>query len=142
VYNSEAGFSSALLTALKAKAKRLLIQRIESGETARGIPDLYIRNKKREYWIELKNVKCMSVYDNHWIIPWRPGQKAWAIAYARASGLSSYTIVALKDGYLIISMDPSQRFNHNMVYTTQCIRMTTLQDVVQCIMEGLEHYVL
>jgi hypothetical protein len=142
MYKTEAVFSSALLKALKVKARRLFIQRIESGETSRGIPDLYIRNKKREYWVELKNISYQSIYDNYWIIPWRPGQIAWATVYYRAAELSSYTIVALKDGFSIIAMNPLQKFIKNTVYPAQCIRMTALSDVVCCIMEGLENYVL
>jgi hypothetical protein len=110
--------------------------RIESGETARGIPDLYIRNNKREYWIELKNIKRDSVYRAVWQIPWRPGQQAWALRYKRCSGLCSYTIVALKDGYMLVPM--RGRFKNNTVFNDQCIRMTTLSDVVECILEGLD----
>jgi hypothetical protein len=140
MYSSESAFSSALLTAINAKAKRLLIQRIESGETARGIPDVYIRNKTREYWIELKNVKRLSVNNTCWQIPWRPGQKAWASRYYRCAGLCSFTIVALKDGYMIIPM--RGQYKNNTVYINdRPIRMTALQDVVDCIIEGLEKYV-
>jgi hypothetical protein len=141
VYQSEADFSSALLTALRAKAKRMLIQRIESGETARGIPDLYLRNKKREYWVELKNIKRFSVYASQWQIPWRPGQTTWAATYYRFSGQSSYTIAALKDGYLIIPMTPYQQYKNHIVHTAQCVRMTQLSDVITCIIEGLDQYV-
>jgi hypothetical protein len=138
MYSSEAAFSSALLTALRKKAKRLLIQRIESGETARGIPDLYVRNNHREYWIELKNIKQDSIYRAVWQIPWRPGQQAWASNYHRCSGLCSFTIVALKDGFMLVPM--RSRFKNNTVFNDQCTRMTTLNDVVECILEGLDVY--
>jgi hypothetical protein len=139
VHSSEAAFSSALLTALKAKAKRLLILRIESGETARGIPDIYIRSSSREYWIELKNIKGGSVHSTSWRVPWRPGQKAWALRYNRCATVCSYTFAALKDGYIIIPM--VSKFVDNIVYQKQCVRMTTLKDLVDCILYGLEHFV-
>jgi hypothetical protein len=139
MYSSEAAFSRALLSALKVKAKRLLIQRIESGETARGIPDLYIRNKNREYWIELKNCKRYSVNNERWQVSWRPGQKAWASTYHRYSGVCSFTFVALKDGYIIIPM--LSNFKDNIVYQNQSIRMTSLSDLVECITYGLEHFI-
>jgi hypothetical protein len=138
MYSSEAKFSSALLTALKAKAKRLLIQRIESGETARGIPDLYLRNNVREYWLELKNIKYGSVYDEKWKIPWRPGQKAWASRYYRCAGVWSYTVAALKDGYMIVPMN--YNYQNDIVYRQQCTRMTTLSDLVGLISGGLDVY--
>jgi hypothetical protein len=136
MYSSESAFSSALLNALKAKAKRLLIQRIESGETARGIPDLYLRNNKREYWIELKNIHQL-VNSTAWKIPWRPGQQTWASQYKRYSGNYTYTIAALQDGYIIIPMN--NMYKDNIVYRQQCIRMTKLGDVVNCILGGLEN---
>jgi hypothetical protein len=140
MYNSEAAFSSALLKALKIRAKRILILRIESGETARGIPDIYIRNHDREYWIELKNVKRLSVQSALWQIPWRPGQQTWASQYKRCSGLCSFTIVALRDGYMIVPM--LSKFKNNIVYREQHpVRMTALSDVVDCILNGLEHFV-
>jgi hypothetical protein len=119
----------------------MLIQRIESGETARGIPDLYLRTAKREYWIELKNIKRASVHNTTWRIPWRSGQLAWAQQYHRFSRLESYTIVALKDGYIIIPMTSYKNHTSHTVYSSQCIRMTQLSDIVDCILEGLEHYV-
>jgi hypothetical protein len=138
MYSSESAFSSALLTALRKKAKRLLIQRIESGETARGIPDLYIHDNKREYWIELKNVKRLSVHSALWQIPWRSGQQTWASNYQRCSGLCTYTIAALGDGFIIIPM--RDKFKNNIVFQEhKPIRMTTLSDVVNCILGGLEN---
>jgi hypothetical protein len=140
MYKSEAAFSNALLTALRKKAKRLLILRIESGDTARGIPDLYIRNSNREYWVELKNLKRQSVMAARWQVSWRPGQQTWAAKYLRCSNMCSYTIAALDDGFMIIPM--LTRFHNNMVYCEQRpIRMTALGDVVDCLLEGLENYV-
>jgi hypothetical protein len=139
MYSSEATFSRALLTALKAKAKRALIQRIETGETGRGVPDLYLRSIDREYWLELKNVKRSSVYNGCWQIPWRPGQQAWALQYRKCSGLCVFTIVAVGDGFLLIPM--LNRLKDNIVYPEQCMQMTQLSDVVNCIIGGLEKYV-
>lgn len=55
-------------------------QRIETGSTGRGIPDLNICHAGREVWVELKIVQGRRV-------ELRPEQIAWHIRRHRSSGL-------------------------------------------------------
>lgn len=131
MYKSEAAFSRALVLNLK-RHKHLLVQRIESGETGRGIPDLYLHTKRREVWMELKNKPYDSVYDNTWKIPWRPGQQAWMLRYKRITGKLCITVVALKDGFLWIPMYKVYTDNVvNINYVGE--RCTELNDIFELI---------
>jgi hypothetical protein len=99
-YRSEAAFSRALLLELKKRFS--FVQRIESGETGRGIPDVYLRSAATEMWLELKNMPYAKVFDGSWQVPWRPGQLAWHLRYYKAAGRPVYTVAALADGFLVI----------------------------------------
>lgn len=61
------------------------VQSIESGGTALGIPDLFVRTKRRDAWVELKSVyvapNATSVK-----VPWRPGQYSWMMNYVKLKG--------------------------------------------------------
>lgn len=72
-YRTENAFSKALVAALKRKGA--FVQRIESGGTGRGIPDLYCIINNKAVWIELKRVHHKA--SGYETIPWRPGQQAW-----------------------------------------------------------------
>ena len=74
-YRNEAMFSRALCERLRAHG--WFVQRIESHETGKGIPDIYaISPDKTAVWLELKRAhkKCPLEEDK---IQWRPGQQAW-----------------------------------------------------------------
>lgn len=130
MYKSEAAFSSALCKMLTAHG--VWHQRIESAITGRGIPDLYIRKPAREWWVELKNIKTASVYDEVIVVPWRQGQQAWAQEYLRYSGgLCSYTIAALKDGYIVIPMTRVFKKNGVSMKTDLSFRCTKLNDLLE-----------
>jgi hypothetical protein len=131
---SEAGFSHALV--LELKKSHAFVQRIESGITGVGIPDIYVRWKEWEAWIELKQMNYYSIYDNDiWTIPWRKGQRAWATAYYKISGMYTYTAVILKDGYIVIPMN--KRYKDNIVNLNDVLLMTDLKDVVDVIKRRL-----
>jgi len=126
VYKTEAMFSRALCDMLANKP--VMVQRIESGETGRGIPDLYLRLKKREVWIELKNHKDQSIHQRVWFVRWRRGQQAWATKYRQSSGLCTFTLVAMKDGYLWIPM-LTRYIKNKVILNTYIQRGTALHDV-------------
>lgn len=134
-YKSEAAFSRALMVMLH-RHKHCMAQRIESGETGVGIPDLYIRIKHRELWLELKNMKYASLYDNGWEIPWRRGQQSWAHEYHRVSGQCTYTVVALKNGFLWIPMDRQYVSNWVGQQSVGIERATQLNDIWGLICES------
>jgi hypothetical protein len=117
----------------------ILVQRIESGETGRGIPDLYIRTQKREIWIELKNSYKQSIFDSKWKIGWRPGQQAWSLRYKKVCSLHTYTIVALRDGFLCIPM--IKLYGDNIVGKGECVRFTKIADIRDILSKIIERKV-
>lgn len=72
-YRNENAFSKAIVAAMKAKG--MFVQRIESGLTGKGIPDIYAIQGDTPVWIELKRVHHDMRHLE--VIPWRPGQQAW-----------------------------------------------------------------
>lgn len=73
-YRNEALFSQAVCKTLRNAG--WFVQRIESGETGKGIPDLYVISPAgTPMWIELKRVHHKASARE--TIPWRPGQQVW-----------------------------------------------------------------
>lgn len=100
-YRNEAAFSKALCAAMRAKG--IFVQRIESGETGKGIPDLFVITKGVPMWIELKRVHGrVPAHGGLTVnIPWRPGQQAW-LHEVRARGVTTMTLVCFDNGILQI----------------------------------------
>ena len=105
-YRNEATFSKALCTAMRAKG--IFVQRIESGETGKGIPDLFVITKGVPMWIELKRVHTTCSNKRILEIPWRPGQQAWLHDVA-ARGVTTMTLACYDDGIVMIW--------HSTIYT-------------------------
>lgn len=101
-YRNEAAFSKALVTAMRNKG--IFVQRIESGETGKGIPDLFVITHKTPMWIELKRVHdtCSSKFAVQ--IPWRPGQQAW-LNDVQSRGVMTMTLACFNDGIVMIKHD-------------------------------------
>ena len=117
-YRNEAAFSKALVTAMRNRG--IFVQRIESGETGKGIPDLFVITKGVPMWIELKRVHgqiprhsglCVQ-------IPWRPGQQAW-LNDVNTRGVLCYTIACFDNGILQIPHDKIYMNNEVLVGLTQ-----------------------
>ena len=98
-YRNEAAFSKALVTAMRNKG--IFVQRIESGETGKGIPDLFVITKGTPMWIELKRVHDTCSNKPYVEIPWRPGQQAW-MNDAQSRGVCCMTLACFDDGILKI----------------------------------------
>ena len=113
-YRNEAAFSKALVTAMRNKG--IFVQRIESGETGKGIPDLFVITKKTPMWIELKRVHgaCHRTVVE---IPWRPGQQAW-LHDVQSRGVKTITLACFDDGILLISHYVI--WNKNLVPVANC----------------------
>ena len=93
------------------------VQRIESGSTGRGIPDMFVITPKSiPVWIENKVIlitrndirKLESGIECKVTIPWRPGQLAWhdkvhnamtCLTLTRVAG-SSYVLVTVLNAYV------------------------------------------
>jgi hypothetical protein len=110
------------------KAAGIFHQRIESGETGRGIPDLYIRLAHTELWAELKVMPKASIGDPQWAVPWRAGQQAWAHNYLRNGGKYMVTIVAVRDGFLYIPM--TQVFPKSIVPSNRAVGLLQYADLL------------
>lgn len=112
MWSTEKQFGKMIMN--KMKQEGLTPIRIESASTISGMPDLYVLGYNNDWFIELKNIKGKSVDSEHWKIPWRPGQQAWAQQYATyhtrrvckefLSIKYSWTFVGLDDGVLLIRM--------------------------------------
>lgn len=98
-YRNEAAFSKALVTAMRAKG--IFVQRIESGETGKGIPDLFIITKGVPMWIELKRIHDTCSNKPYFTIPWRPGQQAW-LHDVTHRGVLCMTLACYDDGIIMI----------------------------------------
>ena len=98
-YRNEAAFSKALVAAMRRKG--IFVQRIESGETGKGIPDLFVITKGVPMWIELKRIHdtCSGKYAVS--IPWRQGQQAWLFD-VHIRGVATATLACFDDGILRI----------------------------------------
>ena len=110
-YRNEAAFSKALVTAMRNKG--IFVQRIESGETGKGIPDLFVITKKVPMWIELKRVHG-ACHRDYVEIPWRPGQQAWLNDVTKR-GMACMTLACFDDGIIKIKHD--RIYNKNLVGT-------------------------
>ena len=98
-YRNEAAFSKALVMAMRAKG--IFVQRIESGETGKGIPDLFIITKGTPMWIELKRIHGTCSDKQFLEIPWRPGQQAW-LNDVQSRGVICMTLACFDDGIVKI----------------------------------------
>lgn len=77
-YKSEAEFSKAFCLHLRKKG--WFVQRIESGLTGKGIPDIYaVSPNNVPWWFELKRNRGEEICraTNPVYIHWRPGQQPW-----------------------------------------------------------------
>lgn len=113
-YRNEAAFSKALCTAMRAKG--IFVQRIESGETGKGIPDLFVITHGVPMWIELKRVHG-ACHRDYVEIPWRPGQQAW-LNDVTHRGVKCATLACFDDGILMI--DHRTIWSKNLVPVQVC----------------------
>lgn len=123
-YRNENAFSKALITSMKNKG--IFAQRIESGLTGRGIPDIYAIVGRTPVWIELKRVhkKCQR-YE---IIPWRPGQQAW-LNKVTALGQQAITLCCFDD--CIVKIKHDIIYKQDVVDTSYCEMFYSLKEVLK-----------
>lgn len=117
-YRNEAAFSKALVTAMRNKG--IFVQRIESGETGKGIPDLFVITKGVPMWIELKRIhgRIPANTGLYVTIPWRPGQQAW-LNDVQSRGIRCLTLACFDNGILQITHERIWAENEVMVGLTQ-----------------------
>lgn len=111
-YKNEAAFSKALVAHLRKQ--NWFIQRIETGSTGRGVPDIYaIAPDGTAVWIELKRVHKTAKGRHSLDIPWRPGQQAWLNTVQKMYRQNVCTLVACDDCILKIV--------HYKIYKNDCV---------------------
>ena len=125
-YKSEQAFSKALMIRLSKQYS--CINRIESGTTGLGIPDIYLRARGREYWIELKNDPRQILNQMYYHFDWRKGQQAWHLGYYKACGLSVVNILAVRDGFVIYEL--KQHHPKGIVPFGKCYTMDSMVDIM------------
>lgn len=114
-YKNEAMFSRAVCEELRKKG--YFVQRIESHETGKGIPDIYaISPTGQAVWIELKRAhKNSPVVEDK--VQWRPGQQAWLHTVTRRKQLA-VTLVCYNDCIALIK--------HEHIYTDNIVSSASM----------------
>lgn len=124
-YRNEAAFSKAFVTALRNKG--WFVQRIESGETGKGIPDIYaIDPNKCAHWFELKRVRHCTEYCEK--IPWRPGQQSW-LSEVVMRGQSAATVCCFDNGIILIPHNVI--YAQNLVMVDQCVFARDIKELLK-----------
>lgn len=123
-YRNEAAFSKALVAAMRSKG--YFVQRIESHETGRGIPDIYVIIGNQALWIELKRVHKPS--SRYITIPWRPGQQAWLTDVVKR-GQEAITLCAMDDCIVKIKHDVIHF--QNVVDINNCETFASIKEMLQ-----------
>lgn len=125
-YKNEAAFSKALVTAMRNCG--WFVQRIESGETGKGIPDIYaVSVKGAAYWLELKRIHKSIDRDTAVEITWRPGQQSWLNAVTMRSQRCR-TLACFDDGILEIPHDVI--WPKNMVLVEKCRYYKSIKELL------------
>ena len=116
-YRNEAAFSKALVTALRNKG--WFVQRIESGETGKGIADIYtVSPTGVAMWLELKRVHMNIPSKINFVdIPWRPGQQAW-LSVLHTYKQKVFTLACFDNG--ILRIPHHTVWQQNLVLIDEC----------------------
>lgn len=120
MWENEKMFSRYLIERLKRNS--FVCNRIETHGTLNGMPDMFVQGHGMDTFIELKNMKNVSVNDENIKVSWRPGQVAWATVYRNTHLYNikdfdiikcSWTFIGCKDGVLAVPM--CRHFENNML---------------------------
>jgi len=106
---NEAEFSRSLVKHWRGLG--YFVQRVETGQISRGVPDLYVANRAGSTWVELKSVKW-NPYDGMQV-PWRPGQQGWMLDHYLSTGRPCFTVIKCPN--LILALPMIKRFKNNTV---------------------------
>lgn len=123
-YKNEAAFKQALISEFKKQG--CFVQCIETGQLGLGVPDFVAGRKGREVWIETKIVHAF-LDKNNIKIPWRKGQKAWALQYLKQVERPCYTVCAFNDSILVLPL--TQTFPGDLVPAGCCRFYKVVSDI-------------
>ena len=111
MWENEQKFSRCLIKRLKNEG--FMCSRIETHGTLNGMPDMFVQGHGIDTFIELKNMKTVSVNDERFKVSWQPGQVAWATIYRNThkhntNGFDitrcSWTFIGCNDGIIALPM--------------------------------------
>lgn len=111
MWENEQKFSRYLIQRLKNEC--FICNRIETHGTLNGMPDMFVQGHGIDTFIELKNMKKVSVNDKRFKVPWRPGQVVWATVYRNTHKYNvngfditrcSWTFIGCNDGIIALPM--------------------------------------
>jgi hypothetical protein len=118
-YRNEAAFSKHLCEHLSQCG--YLVQRVESHETGRGIPDVYVGVPEHQYWIELKRIKTKKPRAGGFLVPWRPGQQRWMYQHYRITKVPCFTFIAFDD--CIVALAHTRLFQKNIAHPHEIMKV-------------------
>lgn len=126
-YRNEAAFSKALVTTLRNKG--WFVQRIESGETGKGIADIYtVSPTGVAMWLELKRVHMNIPSKINFVdIPWRPGQQAW-LSVLHTYKQKVFTLACFDNG--ILRIPHHTVWQQNLVLIDECTYFKDVRSLV------------
>lgn len=126
-YRNEAAFSKALVTALRNRG--WFVQRIESGETGKGIADIYtVSPTGVAMWLELKRVHMNIPSKINFVdIPWRPGQQAW-LSVLHTYKQKVFTLACFDNG--ILRIPHHTVWQQNLVLIDECTYFKDVRSLV------------
>ena len=121
-YRNEAAFSKALCAHLRAAG--WFIQRIETGSTGRGVPDIYAISPQGEaMWLELKRVHKSAKGLHFLAVPWRPGQQAWLLQVTKMKQTAK-TLVACDD--CIVMVSHFHIWQNDIIKLNECVKIPSI----------------
>lgn len=127
---TEAQYSKGLSKFLKHHG--FFVQRIESGTTGAGIPDIFcITPNKKPLWIELK---CIQPGTKN--IPWHGYQLQWLYNCCQAGVLTITLVRRVKTDYMLFKHDKLFLGNQLSILPEPKI-LKTMTEVSQYLTEGL-----
>ena len=110
-FRDEASFSAALCASFTRRG--IFHQRIESGTTGRGIPDLYCVLSEGPVWVELKRVHANALSGSIHTVGWRPRQQTWMYTQWKKGGVMCYTLCAFND--CIVKVPMTRIYHHKII---------------------------
>lgn len=123
-YKNEAAFSKAVCAHLRKQG--YFVQRIETGSTGRGVPDIYaVSISGKAMWLELKRVHTNAAGKRYVTIPWRPGQQAWLHLIVTSYKQTAYTLAAFNDCILLIQ-HAGRIYKNDIVLLSQCTILNSI----------------
>lgn len=139
MWESEQKFSRYLIGRLKNEG--FMCSRIETHGTLNGMPDMFVQGHGIDTFIELKNMKKVSVNDKRFKVSWRPGQVAWAAVYRNTHKYNvngfdiircSWTFIGCSDGIIALPMWSNFMLNEVNVSDTRYTidKCTKIKDIL------------